>query len=77
MPRALRVVSDESAGLDAVAQNGVGVAAGRSFVPGAAVIGGFVYGAAFIGQGLGAEQMYELRAVVDRVAEQGTRASDR
>jgi hypothetical protein len=28
---------------------------------------GFVYGAAFIGQGLGSEQMYELRSFVDDV----------
>ena len=44
-----------------------------SLVPGAAVIGGFVYGAAFIGQGLGAEQMYELRAFIDGVVRAGDR----
>jgi len=40
-------------------------------------LAGFVYGAAFIGQGLGAEQMYELRAVVDRAVQacSGTAAS--
>ena len=29
----------------------------------------FIYGAAFIGQGLGAEDMYELRSFVDRIAD--------
>ncbi|MCA8963267.1 MAG: hypothetical protein H6838_14425 [Planctomycetes bacterium] len=38
-------------------------------VPVAVVLAGFVYGAAFIGQGLGAEDMYELRSVVDRIAD--------
>lgn len=37
--------------------------------PVAAALFGFVYGAAFIGQGLGAEQMYVLRAVVDAALE--------
>jgi len=37
--------------------------------PLAVVIGGFVFGAAFIGQGLGSEQMYVLRAFVDRSLE--------
>ncbi len=37
------------------------------FVPAAAVLMGFVYGAAFIGQGLGSEQMYELRTFLDHV----------
>ncbi|MEZ5966194.1 MAG: hypothetical protein R3F56_20320 [Planctomycetota bacterium] len=32
-------------------------------------LAGFTYGAAFIGQGLGAEDMYELRSFVDRVAD--------
>ena len=32
---------------------------------------GFVYGAAFIGQGLGAAQMYELRSFLDRAAAEG------
>jgi hypothetical protein len=31
----------------------------------------FVYGAAVIGQGLTADEMYELRAFVDRVVEKG------
>lgn len=31
---------------------------------------GFVYGAAFIGQGLSAEQMYALRAFIDRVIDE-------
>ena len=35
-------------------------------VPAAAGVFAFVYGAAFIGQGLGAEQMYEQRRLVDR-----------
>ncbi len=38
-------------------------------VPAAIFLAAFVYGAVFIGQGLGAEQMYELRSVVDRAAE--------
>ncbi|MCA8944127.1 MAG: hypothetical protein KDB80_16300 [Planctomycetes bacterium] len=38
-------------------------------VPAAFVTAGFVYGAAFIGQGFGAEDMYELRSFVDHVAE--------
>lgn len=37
--------------------------------PIAAAVFGFVYGATLIGQGLGAEQMYTLRRVVDRVSE--------
>lgn len=35
----------------------------------AVVLTGLTYGAAFLGQGLGAEDMYELRSFVDRVAE--------
>lgn len=38
-------------------------------VPAAVVAGGLVYGAAFIGQGFGASDMYELRSHVDHVAE--------
>jgi hypothetical protein len=38
-------------------------------VPVAAAVFGFVYGATLIGQGLGAEQMYTLRRVVDGVSE--------
>lgn len=38
-------------------------------VPLAALAAGLVYGAAFIGQGLGAADMYELRSFVDRVAD--------
>lgn len=38
-------------------------------VPGAAALAAFVYGAAFIGQGLGAEQMYTLRSLVDQAVE--------
>jgi len=37
--------------------------------PAAAVLAGFVYGAAFIGQGLGADEMYELRSFVDHALE--------
>jgi len=37
--------------------------------PAAIALIGFVYGAAFIGQGLGAEQMYELRSFLDDAAE--------
>lgn len=38
--------------------------------PGAAALFAFVYGAAIIGQGLGAAQMYELRALVDRALQE-------
>jgi len=38
-------------------------------VPVAVALAGFTYGAAFIGQGLGAEDMYALRSFVDRVAD--------
>ena len=38
-------------------------------VPAAAALAAFVYGAVFIGQGLGAEQMYLLRATVDRAVQ--------
>lgn len=40
-------------------------------VPVALALAGFTYGAAFIGQGLGAEDMYELRTFVDHVAARG------
>ena len=43
-------------------------------VPAAVALIGFVYGAVFIGQGLGASQMYELRAFVDRNLANGERA---
>jgi hypothetical protein len=36
-------------------------------VPASVALIAFVYGAAFIGQGLGSEQMYELRSFVDEV----------
>lgn len=39
-------------------------------VPIALALAGFTYGAAFIGQGLGAEDMYALRTFVDRVADE-------
>ena len=35
-------------------------------VPGAVAMFGFVYGATLIGQGLGAQQMYTMRSLVDR-----------
>jgi uncharacterized integral membrane protein len=35
--------------------------------PAAVALFGFVYGATLIGQGLGAEQMYTMRSLVDRV----------
>jgi hypothetical protein len=37
-------------------------------VPGAVALFGFVYGATLIGQGLGAEQMYVMRSLVDRAS---------
>ena len=36
--------------------------------PAAVALFGFVYGATLIGQGLGAEQMYTMRSLVDRVS---------
>ena len=36
-----------------------------ALVPASALVAAFVYGAAFIGQGMSAEQMYELRSLVD------------
>jgi hypothetical protein len=39
------------------------------FIPGAAALYAFVYGAAVIGQGLTADEMYELRAMVDEACE--------
>lgn len=38
-------------------------------VPVAIVVAGFVHGAAFLGQGLGAEDMYEMRRFVEGVGE--------
>lgn len=37
-----------------------------AIAPGAVALFGFVYGATLIGQGLGAEQMYAMRSLVDR-----------
>ena len=37
--------------------------------PGAAVLAALAFGAAFVGQGLSSEQMYELRAFLDRTLE--------
>lgn len=46
--------------------------------PLAIVVGAFVYGAAFIGQGLGADEMYEMRSFLDRCVEhRADRASER
>jgi len=38
-------------------------------VPIVLALAGFTYGAAFIGQGLGAEDMFELRTLIERVAD--------
>lgn len=38
-------------------------------VPVALLLAGFTYGGAFLGQGLAAEDMYELRTFVDRIAD--------
>jgi hypothetical protein len=40
---------------------------GLLVTPAAVVMAGFVYGAVFIGQGLGAEQMYELRSFAEAI----------
>ena len=37
-----------------------------SILPASVVLFAFVYGATLIGQGLGAEQMYTMRSLVDR-----------
>jgi hypothetical protein len=37
--------------------------------PGGAVLGGLVYGASFVGQGLGSDQMYYLRATLTELCE--------
>ncbi|MEZ4393240.1 MAG: hypothetical protein R3A48_19320 [Polyangiales bacterium] len=42
-------------------------------VPAAAALGAFVYGAVFIGQGLGAEEMHMQRSVVERAVEDASR----
>jgi hypothetical protein len=42
---------------------------GLYFAPGALVLAGLVYGASYVGQGLGSEQMYFLRAELTRVTE--------
>jgi hypothetical protein len=46
-------------------------------LPIALALGGFIHGAVLIGQGLAADQMHALRGVVERVAEETTRALDR
>lgn len=43
-------------------------------VPAAAALVGFVYGATLIGQGLGAEQMYRMRSLIDRACVQSLQA---
>ncbi|MGE0788308.1 MAG: hypothetical protein AB7S26_21725 [Sandaracinaceae bacterium] len=43
-----------------------------AIAPAALALIGFVYGAAFIGQGLGAAQMYALRSFLDRAAQRTT-----
>ena len=40
-------------------------------VPASMALIAFVYGAAVIGQGLTADEMYDLRAVVDRAVREG------
>lgn len=42
---------------------------GVLITPAAVAVFGFVYGATLIGQGLGAEQMYMMRRLVDRASE--------
>jgi len=54
-----------------VAQLSLGRAPWALFAPVAtAALAGFVYGAAFIGQGLGADEMYELRRFFDECLEE-------
>jgi hypothetical protein len=45
-------------------------------VPASAALFGFVYGATLIGQGLGAEQMYTMRSLVDRACVEALRTRD-
>lgn len=42
---------------------------GAWITPAAVALFGFVYGATLIGQGLGAEQMYVMRSLIDRASE--------
>jgi hypothetical protein len=42
---------------------------GLYFAPGGAVLAGLVYGASFVGQGLGSDQMYQLRATLTELTE--------
>lgn len=46
---------------------------GFTAVPAAAALAAFVYGAVFIGQGLGAEEMHAQRSVVERAVEDAER----
>lgn len=46
-------------------------------VPVALLLAGFTYGAAFIGQGLGAEDMYTLRTFVEHLADHVDGSADR
>lgn len=45
-------------------------------MPAAAALAGFVYGAAFIGQGLSAPQMFQLRSFVERSIEEAARSEE-
>ena len=40
-----------------------------AILPASLAMGAFVYGAAFVGQGMSAEQMYELRAFAEKLGE--------
>lgn len=46
-------------------------------LPAAAALGAFVYGAVFIGQGLGAEEMHMQRSVVEHAVSEATREAKR
>jgi hypothetical protein len=46
-------------------------------VPASMALGAFVYGAVFIGQGLGAEEMHMQRSVVEHAVEDATREAQR
>jgi len=64
-----------------VSQSTLGMPAwGFLGVPVALALAAFTYGAAFIGQGLGAEEMYVLRSFVDealrRVRDERARAAE-
>ena len=46
-----------------------------AIVPASVAMFGFVYGATLIGQGLGAEQMYTMRSLIDRTCVDALSAS--